>query len=121
MTQLKYIASIKKGIKDVGNVINKGVQKVWKIGKAVGKWVVEHIEDILKVVGTSLVIAGIAVASISMGGVAGMVLMGIASGAAIGGTVNGVINIKNGGNFANGLGTFVTEGLDMTMGGCYDE
>lgn len=138
---------IKKGIKDVGNVINKGVQKVWKTGKAVGKWVVEHKEDILKVVGTSLVIAGIAVASISTGGVAGMVLMGIASGAAIGGTVNGVINIKNGGNFANGfiggaisgaiqgglssklgpagnivggiangLGTFVTEGLDRIDG-----
>ncbi len=50
MIQLKYIASIKKGIKDVGNVINKGVQKVWKTGKAVGKWVVEHKEDILKVV-----------------------------------------------------------------------
>lgn len=64
MTQLKYIASIKKGIKDVGDVINKGVQK------------------------------GTAVASISMGGVVRMVLMGIASGAAIGGTVNGVLILK---------------------------
>lgn len=71
--------------------------------------------------------------------------MGVASGAAIGGTVNGFINIKNGGNFANGfiggaisggiqgglgirpvgtivggiangLGTFVTEGLDRIDG-----
>ncbi len=48
-----------------------------------------------------------------MVGVAGMVLMGIASRAAIGGTVNGVINIKNGGNFANRLGTFVTEELEI--------
>ena len=138
---------IKNGIKDVGNAINKGIQKVWNTGKAVGKWIVEHKEDIIKVVGTSLVIAGIAVAAISTSGVAGIVLMGVASGAAIGGTVNGVINIKNGGNFANGfiggaisgaiqgglssklgpvgnivggmangLGTFVTEGLDRIDG-----
>ncbi|WP_379714568.1 RHS repeat-associated core domain-containing protein [Mediterraneibacter gnavus] len=117
---------IKNAIKDVGNAINKGIQKVWNTGKAVGKWIVEHKEDIIKVVGTSLVIAGIAVAAISTSGVAGIVLMGVASGAAIGGAISGAIqgglSSKLGpvgnivGGMANGLGTFVTEGLDRIDG-----
>jgi RHS repeat-associated protein len=132
-------------LSDIGKGITKSLNNVKKFGKKAGQWIVDHKEDIAKVVGTSLVIAGIAVASIYTAGVAGTVLMGVASGAAIGGTVNGFINIKNGGNFANGfiggaisggiqgglgirpvgtivggiangLGTFVTEGLDRIDG-----
>ena len=132
-------------LSDIGKGITKSLNNVKKFGKRAGQWIVDHKEDIAKVVGTSLVIAGIAVASIYTAGVAGTVLMGVASGAAIGGTVNGFINIKNGGNFANGfiggaisggiqgglgirpvgtivggiangLGTFVTEGLDRIDG-----
>ncbi len=141
------LSDIGKGITKSLNNVKKFGKKVWNTGKKAGQWIVDHKEDIAKVVGTSLVIAGIAVASIYTAGVAGTVLMGVASGAAIGGTVNGVINIKNGGNFANGfiggaisgaiqgglssklgpvgnivggmangLGTFVTEGLDRIDG-----